>query len=131
RLGGSWRLPDWAEGPSGPAGHWGVAIAPDGRGAAWGGGKGDVVLVDPGTGRELARLEDPDQDSPAGLLFSPDGTLLIGLSNDSFCVRVYDLRRIRQGLADLGLDWEAPRYRPTPTADTARPVPLQVEVTRQ
>jgi tetratricopeptide (TPR) repeat protein len=125
-----WRVADWSEGPKAPAGTWGVAFSPDGRLAAWGGGSGFIPLIDPDSGRELARLEGPHQDRLSRMTFSPDGTLLIGTTIDSACVRVWDLRRIRQGLAELGLDWDAPPYPPAPQADPAGPrlSPLQVEV---
>src|SRR5262249_13553695 len=78
----------------------------------------------------LARIEAPQLGGLEGfgLAFSPDGTLLLGVSNDSFCVRVYDLRKIRQGLVELGLDWDAPPYPPAPPA--GRLAPLTVEVVR-
>jgi hypothetical protein len=129
--GRSWRVSDWTEGPRHPVGSGGVvAFSPDGRLAAWGWQKGFVALVEPETGRELARLEDPHQDGLAWLTFSPDGTRLIGTTNDSFCIRVWDLRKIRTGLKGLGLDWDARPYPAgtEPGADAPRPAPLQIEV---
>ena len=130
RNGESWRVGDWSAGPKHPGGG-AVAFAPDGRLAAWSGGKGYVPLIDPDTGREQARLEDPNQDGLLALTFSPDGTRLFGTTNDSQCVRVWDLRLIRRGLADLGLDWDAPPYPPAPAADAAPARPLQVTVVGQ
>jgi WD40 repeat protein len=111
--GQSWRVEDWSPGPR-YLGRlsFNVTFAPDTRLAAWGGQKGFIPLVDPATGRELARLEDPHQDGMRMLTFSPDGTLLIGVTNDSFCVRVWDLRKLRQALVELGLDWDALPYPP-------------------
>jgi len=125
RSGESWRIDDWSEGPQRVGGS-DVAFAPDMRLAAWGGKKGVIPLDDPETGRELARLEDPNHDGLNALKFSHDGTRLIGTTTDSFCVRVWDLRKIRAGLAELGLDWDAPPYPPEPVAPHA--VPLQVEL---
>ena len=121
-----WRVGDWSAGPR-HTGRGDVAFTPDGRLAAKGGQQGYVPLIDPETGRELARLEDPNQDSLGALTFSPDGTRLLGVAGDSFCVRVWDLRLIRRGLADLGLDWDAPPYPPEPAAGPA-PAPLTVRV---
>src|SRR5262249_59758506 len=79
-------------------------------------------LVELATGRELARLEDPEQNTgPAAL--TPDGTKLVAAAKDS--LRVWDLRRIRGELAKMGLDWEAPAY---PPAANANPKELQVPV---
>jgi WD40 repeat protein/tetratricopeptide (TPR) repeat protein len=74
------------------------------------------------TGREVARLEDPDQISrPA--LFTPNGTRLVVDSVTG--LRVWDLRRLRKELGVHGLDWEAPPY-PEPAEKAAGP--LEVEV---
>jgi serine/threonine protein kinase/WD40 repeat protein len=79
-------------------------------------------LVELATGRELARLEDPEQNTgPAA--FTPDGTKLVVAARNG--LRVWDLRRIRVELAKLGLDWEAPAY---PPAANAKPKELQVQV---
>ncbi len=127
--GQSWRVDDWTDGPR-HIGGIGIAFAPPNvRLAAWGGHKGYIPLVDPDTGRELARLEDPNQDGLFCLTFNSDGTLLIGTTNDSACVRVWDLRKIRAGLKELDLDWDAPPYPPEPAA--SHPVPLQIELIGQ
>ncbi|HEY8504355.1 MAG TPA: tetratricopeptide repeat protein, partial [Gemmataceae bacterium] len=79
-------------------------------------------LVELDTGRELARLEDPEQTGgPA--VFSPDGTRLIATARDG--LRVWDLRRIRAELGKLGLDWDAPPY---PGAPAEPPAPLEIRV---
>jgi serine/threonine protein kinase/WD40 repeat protein len=67
-------------------------------------------LVELATGRELAQLEDPEQNTrPA--VFTPDGTKLIVAAMNG--LRVWDLRRIRTELTKLRLDWDAP---PLPAA---------------
>jgi WD40 repeat protein len=126
--GHSWRVADWSPGPNHPGGV--VAFSPDHRLAAWGWQKGVIVLVDVKTGREIARLEDPHQDARRSLNFTADGTQLIGTTNDSSCVRVWDLRKIREGLKELGLDWDAPPYPPakTPVLKGLPVPPLEVEV---
>jgi tetratricopeptide (TPR) repeat protein/serine/threonine protein kinase/WD40 repeat protein len=66
-------------------------------------------LVELANGRELARLEDPEQiTGPAA--FTPDGTKLIVTGRDG--LHIWDLRAIRRELARLGLDWGAPAYPP-------------------
>jgi WD40 repeat protein/Flp pilus assembly protein TadD len=83
-------------------------------------------LVELATGRELARLEDPDQNQgPA--VFSPDAAWVV--SEGPLGLRVWDLRRIREGLVKLGLDWDAP---PFPKAlDLGKKPPLVVKVDQE
>src|SRR5437773_1735233 len=88
--------------------------------------EGCFRLVTIATGRELARLEDPDRHGGRGAwlaaTFTPDGTRLVAPSRDG--LRVWDLRAIRRELAALGLDWDAPPY---PPDDPAGP-PVRLEV---
>jgi hypothetical protein len=81
---------------------------------------GSFRLVEIDTGREVACLDDPDHYADRAAL-SPDGTQLVALTRDG--LRVWDLRAIRRGLADLGLDWDAP---PLPPVPAAPPVDVQV-----
>lgn len=71
---------------------------------------GRVRLVDPETGREIATV-----DSGAGisahfycLALSPDGTQLA--AGRDHIIHLWNLRRIREELDAINLDWEAPRY---------------------
>ena len=90
-----------------------LGIAPD-----------QVLLADPNTGRELARLTTLQPVTPTPLVFSPDGTKLIARTNQKTAL-VWDLRRIRDQLAPMGLDWDAPPYPTVPAAsDAAGPLPL-------
>src|SRR5262249_18541916 len=59
RHGQRWRVGDWTEGARHPGTGGPIAFTADTRLAAWGWNKGHVPLVDPESGRELARLEDP------------------------------------------------------------------------
>ena len=127
------RVPDsiderkWAEGPKGPTDTHGVGFSRDGRLAAWA-GKGFIVLTNPETGRELARLEDPHQDGLTLPEFNSDGTLLFGTTEDSFCVRVWDLRNdCTAGVTKLGLDWDAPPY-PAGSSPDPGIAPLEVHI---
>src|SRR5262249_41142809 len=77
--------------------------------AVLGHSNGVYRLVELDTGNELVQLEDPEQN--AGIAaFTPDGTKLIVASKIG--LRVWDLRRLRAGLAKLNLDWNAPAYPP-------------------
>jgi WD40 repeat protein/tRNA A-37 threonylcarbamoyl transferase component Bud32 len=73
-------------------------------------GSGSIRLVDVATGQDLARFEDPEQIISESLTFSPDGTRLIATSSRALSIHVWDLRRIRLQLAEMGLDWEAPPF---------------------
>ena len=82
-------------------------------------GSGTVRLLDPDTGLEYVRLEDPDQDPATFLEFGPDGTILVSTSQQGEAIHVWDLRAIRRQLADLDLDWDLPPY--PPAQKTAAP----------
>jgi WD40 repeat protein len=90
-------------------------------------GTGVVRLLDPETGREYARLSNPGQDL-SQLAFHPDGTRLItGNAGAEAGVHVWDLRQIRAGLAETGLDWDAPPFPDPPAADALKR-PIRVEM---
>ena len=84
-----------------------LCIAPD-----------QVLLADAATGRDLARLTTLQPVTPTPLVFSPDGTKLIARTNQKTAL-VWDLRRIRDQLAPLGLDWDAPPYPTAPDSNDA------------
>jgi WD40 repeat protein len=90
-------------------------------------GTGVVRLFDPETGREYARLSNPGQDL-SQLAFDPDGTRLItGNAGAEAGVHVWDLRQLRAGLAEMGLDWDAPPFPDPPAAGTEKR-PIRVEM---
>jgi len=73
---------------------------------------GILILKRADTGAELARLEPPELDSYLGLQFTPDGTKF--LASGPSGVHVWDLRRLRAELAELGLDWDLSAFAPAP-----------------
>jgi tetratricopeptide (TPR) repeat protein len=81
-----------------------------------------VLLAEADTGRELARLTTLQQVTPIPLVFSPDGTKLIAATHAK-TVLVWDLRRIRDKLATMGLDWDAPPY-PAVSVSSDAPGPI-------
>jgi serine/threonine protein kinase/WD40 repeat protein/tetratricopeptide (TPR) repeat protein len=91
--------------------------------------QGILALVDPATGREYARLEDPNLDRSEWYTFTPDGTQLVTSSSgdNGYLIHVWDLRLIRQGLTRIGLDWQLPPY-PIVLDPSAQPVPPRIEV---
>jgi len=107
------------------------AFTRDGRLMALGIAPDQVLLADATSGRELARLTTSQPVTPAPMVFSPDGTKLVAGTNQNTAL-VWDLRRIREQLAPMGLDWDAPPY---PVASAASeetgpvppPRPVRVE----
>jgi serine/threonine protein kinase/WD40 repeat protein len=122
-----WRVGTWELGQRIPQERNGQAFYPpaftgDGRLMALGIAPDQILLADPATGQELARLTTLRALTPTPLVFSPDGTKLIAGTSER-TVLVWDLRRIRDQLAPMGLDWEAPPY-PAVPIQTDRPVPV-------
>ncbi len=70
-------------------------------------------------------LPAPDVPACEELLFSHDGSQLAGMMG-TVGVQLWDLRRIRAQLADMGLDWDRPPYPP----ETKRTAPIQVKIQR-
>jgi serine/threonine protein kinase/WD40 repeat protein len=108
----------WESGPRlGPGTPWDVTSEL----AVLGLTNGVYRLVGLATGRELARLEDPEQNTGQAA-FTPHGAKLVVVARNG--LRVWDLRRIRAELANLDLDWESSPIPPSVPDGT----PLQVNV---
>jgi WD40 repeat protein/Flp pilus assembly protein TadD len=120
-----WAVDSWREGPSLGVNEGAVAFSPDGKLLALETGQGAVRLLDPDTGREYARLEDPNQDRASHIAFSLDGTQLV-VNGENESLHVWDLRAIREELARRGLDWPLLPY--PPAADPPDAPPLRVRV---
>jgi tetratricopeptide (TPR) repeat protein len=73
--------------------------------------EGHACLIDIATGHELARIE-PQDGQVGGMTFTPDGTRLLEVCEAG--LRVWDLRRIRERLAEHRLDWAGPPCPPGP-----------------
>jgi tetratricopeptide (TPR) repeat protein len=84
----------------------------------------------PDRDEEIARLPAPEVGWFSPSNFSHDGTFLLARGSETGATYIYDLRRIRTQLADLGLDWEDVQP-PLPTkAKDENPkdaTPIQVE----
>ena len=89
-----------------------------------------IRLVEVVTGRVIARLESPDLSDVGTAAFTPDGSRLVLAVDNSPAIHVWDLRAVRRGLVELGLDWDAPAYSEHDPADrAASPLPrLQVDL---
>ena len=111
----------WEERPFDSCG----VFCPDGTLLAAGASPGVIRLLETATGREIARLADPNQDVPGSLTFTPDGGKLLDSSNFGSALHLWDLRAIRTQLAELGLDWDMP---PLPPVPPPSPKPLQIQI---
>jgi WD40 repeat protein len=100
-----------------------VAFTQNGRIAALRSDRSKVLLIEIATGRELGLLESPDAHDVSAICFVADDTRLV-VSMDKYPMRVWDLRRVRQQLAAMNLDWEAP---PLP-AQPSKPVITSINV---
>jgi WD40 repeat protein len=117
--GRAYTVDTWELGPQlGPGRPWDLTS----HLAVFGQTNGIYRLVELATGRELARLEDPELIAGAAA-FTADGTKLVVTAKNG--LRVWDLRRIRAELAKLGLDWDAP---PLPAASGPPAAPLSIHV---
>jgi WD40 repeat protein len=86
-----------------------VALTPDGRLLASGGGWARVTLWDAGTGLEL--LQFPPQESPVyDLAFDPAGARL-AICGVEEQITVWNLAAVRARLKALGIDWGLPAAR--------------------
>ena len=90
-----------------------VAFSRDGKMMAVELTPGVISLLDWKTDRTLARLEDPTHDR-TGLYFSPDGAELAAVASNHKALHIWDLRRIRDHLAEMHLEGDWPAYPPAP-----------------
>ena len=84
-----------------------ISFSPDSHLLALAEAKSSVDLVDVRTGEEVARLEMPDPTPIAWLGFNPNGYELI-VTNVNGCLHRWNLHRLRDELAAMGLDWAGP-----------------------
>jgi serine/threonine protein kinase/WD40 repeat protein len=106
----------------------GAAFSPDGRLLAVALGLSEVQLIDTATWLPVARLIGPDTSlvTVGRSAFSPDGSQFVAHTGAGD-LRVWDLRRVRAQLRDLGLDWPWPAYPPPPHAG-AKPMRVEADV---
>ncbi len=89
-------------------------------------GRQVVKLVDAASLEELATFEVPEGERATEVLLSPDGTRLV-IATDANRIRIWDLRRVRERLARMGMDWNAPSFPVEPPA-ARTPPPVRVEI---
>jgi WD40 repeat protein len=101
---GSWRpglrIPRTPQTVPGP-----LAFTTDGKILAIAHSLREVRLLETATGRELATLIAPEPLGIRGLCFRPDGEQLAVVCANR-ALQLWDLRRIRERLAEMELNWE-------------------------
>jgi WD40 repeat protein len=114
-----------------------LAFSPDGKVLAVAVSLTTIRLFDTDTWRPLARLQGPNTDRIHGLRFTRDGAQVLVYSQEGTdaqeltvnkpptLIRAWDLRRIRERLAEATLDWDLLAY--PPARDSSSP-PLRVMV---
>jgi serine/threonine protein kinase/WD40 repeat protein len=96
-----------------------AAFDPAGRIMAQVSDRVNLRLVGLNTGKELAVLQVPESQNLSGYQFSPNGRYLAATAVRG-AVQLWDLRRLRATLQELGLDWDppAPANEPEPGGAT-------------
>ncbi len=101
-----WEVEIWVEIPfKEPIEGIVATFSPDGKLVVLETGLGVARLIDADTGKEYARLEDPNQHRADHFAFTPDGTKLVCATGEGYCVHIWDLQAIRRVLAEMNLDW--------------------------
>jgi serine/threonine protein kinase/WD40 repeat protein/tetratricopeptide (TPR) repeat protein len=88
-----------------------------------------ILLADPANGRAIARLSALHTVNATPLSFSSDGSKLAVVTAKQGILELWDLRRVRDRLKAMGLDWDRPDYEEKPPrSDASRSPPLEVQV---
>ena len=95
-----------------------LAFSPDGKTLLVGRDDQIIQMLDAETLTEFAALESPSPAPLSTFHFTSDGSRL-AVACATRVVHIWDMRAIRRGLAELGLDWDAPPY-----PEAAAPLPL-------
>jgi serine/threonine protein kinase/WD40 repeat protein len=122
-----WRTGTWHAGPR-FQGASEIAFSPDERILAVGSRTGQIRLCETATGKEFAIVPAAAGAPAYPRAFSPDGTLLYAKIEWDKNVHVWDLRQIREGLRELGLDQGWPDFPERPAADRGATEPPFVEL---
>ena len=87
----------------------GLCFSADGRRVAVVDASRIIRLVETETGRTVARRRSPELCGVGAATFSPDGSRLAVLTNHARRYTSGNPAAIRRQLAEMGLDWDAPR----------------------
>jgi WD40 repeat protein len=120
-----WRVGSWQPGPTIHLSRASLSMAFSRDGGLFAiDDAGRVRLVNPDSGRDVATLEAGAISSGHfyGMTFSPDGTYLAG--GRDHIIHLWDLRKIRDRLMSMNLDWDQPAYAPAGARRAPRSVTL-------
>jgi eukaryotic-like serine/threonine-protein kinase len=124
----SWDVGTWERKPllaeHGFAAERAPVFSPDGKLMSFSASQEQIRLVDSLTGRTLANLSNQLSLSSTPIAFSPDGTRLIAGTRSKIAL-LWDLKRVRQQLRSMNVDWDAPPFPDVPRT-LAPPMELQV-----
>jgi WD40 repeat protein len=104
-----WRTGSWEEVAAVEGNSF--AFGPDGVLAV--SNRESIRLLDVDGWDEFARLEGPQENALVLQCFSADGALLVAIGLESDTLMIWDLRALREELAERQLDWDRPPYPPT------------------
>jgi serine/threonine protein kinase/WD40 repeat protein len=107
-----------------------MAFSPDGALLAITSSNHIVQLLDPTTAEEVATLSSPDPLLISWLSFSRDGSQLV-VAAENHVLQIWNLRRIREELAAMGLDWRQAAYPPRKSRADLLPIQLKIQSTEQ
>jgi WD40 repeat protein len=105
-----WEVGSWRPGPlriprTPPTGPGPLAFSTDGKILAIVHPFCEVRLIETASGRQLATLAAPEPHPIRWLCFRPDGEQL-AVACEKGVLQLWDLRRLRQRLTEIGLDWD-------------------------
>jgi WD40 repeat protein len=119
-----WETETWREakswGPTPPGGRG--AFSPDGRLLALSDFQGAIRLLSLPGGEEIGGLPTSENEPMHPVLFTPDLAWLVAQDYAAESLFVFDLRRVRAGLAELGLDWDSAVWPPLSPPSPVRPI---------
>lgn len=120
-----WRVGDW-QNPRELSDQWSpTCFSPNGQLVAIASGESQIKLIAPDTAREVAVLTASEPELIHPLLFTPDGTKLVAMTDESATLKIFDLVLLRKQLSTLDLDWDFPPFEPAPVP-TPRNGPMEV-----
>jgi serine/threonine protein kinase/WD40 repeat protein len=107
-----------------------MAFTPDGALLAIASSNHIVQLLDPATAEEVATLTSPDSLLVSWLCFSRDGSRL-AVAAENHMLQLWDLQRIREELAAMGLNWHQAAYPPRQSRADFLPIQLKTQIPEQ